>query len=154
MADRKPPRFDGGEAETLVGLLAFQRESVIGKLDGLSDEQLTARLVPSETTLAWIIGHLADAERNWVLARFAGRAPGDSRTAAATAADEVERYRSVSRDVDEIVMACPDLSTRCADSDYSDLPLRWVVAHLLEETARHAGHADILRELLDGATGR
>ena len=57
--------------------------------------------------------------------------------------------------VDEVVDAAPDLDAFCADTGAeSPVTLRWVLMHLLEETARHAGHADILRELIDGQTGR
>ena len=67
----------------------------------------------------------------------------------------VAAYRATWPVVDAIIAGAPGPDTRCAD-DPAEPPvtLRWVVAHLLEETARHAGHADIIRELIDGRTGR
>jgi hypothetical protein len=70
-------------------------------------------------------------------------------------ASAVAAYRATWERVDAVIAAAPSLDVTCADVGV-ELPvnLRWVVAHLLEETARHAGHADILRELIDGVTGR
>jgi len=153
MPDRKPPRTDAGELETLLALLRFQRESVVGKVTGLDDETARRRLVGSDTTLHWLIGHLAWAESLWVEHRFAGlevgAAPDDETLAAAVAA-----YRATWARVDAVVAAAPGLDERCRNFGGAPVNLRWVLAHLLEETARHAGHADILRELIDGATGR
>jgi hypothetical protein len=89
-----------------------------------------------------------------VLVRFAGAEPAEIVGGDAPLADAVACYRGVTARVDEVVRGTADLGRRCADPGYADVPLRWVVAHLLEETARHAGHADILREIIDGSTGR
>ncbi|HXA89663.1 MAG TPA: DUF664 domain-containing protein, partial [Mycobacterium sp.] len=113
--------------------------------------------VNSGTTLLWLIRHLAFAERLWIIHRFAGgqqpppgpAASHDSVDAALTA------YRQTWADVDAIIAATPTLDQVSVIADGTGHPtLRWVLAHLLEETARHAGHADILRELIDGVTGR
>jgi hypothetical protein len=150
--DRRPPRFDGDERATLLGLLQFQRESVVRKLDGLGPADADRHLVGSETTLNWLVSHLARAESTWVISRFAGQRPPElESTSDVTAA--VPAYVRTWALVDEIAGSA-DLAARCADPEYADTPLRWVLAHLLEETARHAGHADILRELIDGSTGR
>ena len=76
--------------------------------------------------------------------------PGDTLTAA------VDAYRQTWRHVDEIVLETSGLDERARISEPGSpgVNLRWILMHLLEETARHAGHADILRELLDGSTGR
>jgi hypothetical protein len=150
MADLKPPRFDAGDRETLLALLQYQRDSVVRKVEGLSDEAARQRLVPSETTLLWLVEHLAWAEHLWVAHRFAGRPLPE--TASGTLADAVAAYRRAWATVDEIVVAS-DLDDLCRLTD-EPVNLRWVLAHLLQETARHAGHADILRELTDGRTGR
>ena len=97
---------------------------------------------------------MADAETTWVLHRFAGRdQPGPPH--ADTVEGAVARYRAVCREVDAVIAAAPDLERPCPPFDAGPpVNLRWILGHLLEETARHAGHADILRELIDGSTGR
>ena len=156
MTDLRPPRFAGDERATLVGLLQFQRESVVRKVEGVPDADARRRLVPTDTTLLWLVKHLRRAEVLWVPVRFAGRdvaVPDHTVTAADTAAAAVEDYRATWREVDGIV-ADADLGDLCRKPDGPPTDLRWVLTHLLEETARHAGHADILRELIDGSTGR
>ena len=151
MADLKPPRSALGERETLLSLLQYQRDSLVRKVSGLPDGAERRRLVPSETTLLWLVEHLAWAEQLWVAHRFAGR-PVPETTGYDTLAEAVAAYRRTWTTVDEIVVAA-DLDDLCRLTD-EPVNLRWVLAHLLEETARHAGHADILRELTDGRTGR
>jgi len=156
MADLPPPRSTGGEREVLLSLLQFQRESFVRKVTGVSDDDARRRLVPSDTTLLWLARHLAFAEHIWLVRRFAGEAddlvtpePEHDTLHAAVAAYEAMWVR-----VDAIVGAA-DLDDLGAETGHaSPVNLRWILAHLLEETARHAGHADILRELIDGATGR
>ena len=115
-------------------------------------------MVPSGTTLLWLVKHLAGAEIIWVLRRFAGEdepipdpspRPGDTVEAA------VALYRETWARVDAVVFAAASLDDLCrSPGPEGPVNLRWVLGHLLEETARHAGHADILRELIDGETGR
>ena len=70
-------------------------------------------------------------------------------------ATAIDAYRATWTRVDAIVASAPNLDVECATTDgESSVNLRWVLMHLLEETARHAGHADILRELIDGQAGR
>jgi hypothetical protein len=156
IADRKPPRSAADERSTLLALLQFQRESFVRKLDGLDEVDAGRALVPSGTTLLWLTRHLAFAETIWVVRRFAAEEVDlEADTVGPTdLAGAIEHYRATWRRVDAIVEAA-DLDDPCLGLD-DDIPtnLRWVLGHLLEETARHAGHADILRELLDGATGR
>ena len=157
MADRKPPRLDAEERDTLCALLQYQRESLARKIDGVSEADARRELVGSGTTLLWLMQHISDAELLWVVRRFAGEDAGpndDSVGSGDTVAAAVARYRSTWSRVDSIVAAA-DLDDLCAATgDNVPTNLRWVLAHLLEETARHAGHADILRELIDGSTGR
>lgn len=153
MADRKPPRRTGDERETLQELWQFQRESVVRKVEGVSDADADRRFVGSDTTLRWLVLHLCMAESIWVEHRIAGGEttipPGDASLDEAIAA-----YRATWARVDAILESV-SFDDPCATTDgASPVDVRWVVAHLLEETARHAGHADILRELIDGATGR
>jgi len=162
MADLKPPRSLWGEAEALGALLQYQRQSVLRKVEGLSDDQARRELVGSDTTLMWLLKHLARAERMWVLGRFAGGDAGpmdDTVAPEDTLAGLAGAYRSTWAEVDAVVAAALDSAPGLdapASAPGPDGPvnLRWVLMHLLEETARHAGHADILRELIDGATGR
>lgn len=156
--DRKPPRFAREERATLLALLQYHRDSVVRKVSGLDDDVARRTLVPSGTSLLWLVGHLASAEVTWVLRRFAGRdaaVPRDEGTDPGSLADAVASYRATWALVDGIVAAA-SLDDPCQGLDDGGPPanLRWVLTHLLEETARHAGHADILRELVDGQTGR
>ncbi|HEU5082434.1 MAG TPA: DinB family protein [Acidimicrobiales bacterium] len=158
MADVKPPRLTaGGERRTVRLLTQYQRESVVRKLDGLTDDEARRVLVPSGTSLLWIIKHLARAELLWVCQRFAGHdvaLPDDALGATDTIDSVVRAYRAAWDTVDAVADAA-SLDDHCEDvGAESMVDLRWVLTHLLEETARHAGHADILRELLDGTTGR
>ena len=157
MPDQKPPRPIGDELATVMALLQFQRESFVRTVSGVDDADARSTPLPSGTTLLWLTRHLAFAERVWILHRFAGDPevpdgtipPGDTLTAA------IEGYRGTWTVVDEVVVAAPGLDAMCVDTDgESPVSLRWVLMHLLEETARHAGHADVLRELIDGETGR
>jgi Protein of unknown function (DUF664) len=163
MADRKPPRLASGEAQTLRALLQYQRESLASKADGVDEERARWSPVGSGTSLLWLLRHMAAAEVTWVLHRFAGQdpvlppaaePPDDTLRAAADA------YRQGWQRVDAVAFATTvgtgaglDELCRCPDPG-PPVSLRWVLMHLLEETARHAGHADILRELIDGSTGR
>ncbi len=156
VVDHKPPRFAADERHTILSLLQYQRESFVRKVHDVGSQEASISVVASGTSLLWLANHMADAEVTWVLHRFAQRADdGDAGPAAASLGEAVTRYRRVWRAVDAVVGGASSLEARCAPFD--DLPevnLRWILAHLLEETARHAGHADILRELLDGQTGR
>jgi hypothetical protein len=155
--DHKPPRLADGEAETLRALLQYQRDSLVRKVAGLDDAAGAQSPVGSGTSLLWLIRHMARAEITWVLYRFAGQdvaipdntpQPGDRLAAA------VDFYRSTWALADAVAFAAPlDELCRRTDAD-PPVSLRWVLMHLLEETARHAGHADILRELIDGQVGR
>lgn len=154
MADQKPPRGQAGERESVLALLQFQRESFLRKTDGIDDAGAAASPVASGTSLLWLTNHMADAERIWVLHRFAGTHPADDPPHAETIATARARYRTTWPVVDAVI-ASADLDAPCRSFDDGPLVnVRWILLHLLEETARHAGHADILRELLDGTTGR
>jgi uncharacterized damage-inducible protein DinB len=159
---RRPvPRRDDGELETALAFLAFARESVIKKTEGLDDEQLRRALVGSGTTLLGLVQHLTVAERCWFGFHVAGiepeadwdfgmEVPAD-RCAEAVVAD----YRAVSAASDRMIREAGHPDTRVlrpVDGEW--LTVRWVLAHMTSETARHAGHADILREQIDGVTGR
>jgi hypothetical protein len=158
VTDRKPPRLAGTERETLLALLQFQRDSLIRKVDGVDDRVARQSAVGSGTTLLWLPKHLAQAEIRWVIIRFAAvdaTLPDDTVHVDDTAESVIAGYRAASAQADMIARsAALDEVCRGDDSGSEPVNLRWVLAHLLAETARHAGHADILRELIDGSTGR
>lgn len=158
MPDQKPPRLEGDERETLHALLQYQRESFVRKVTGVSEEQARVVLVGSGTNLLWLTKHLARAEALWMQIRFAGRSvtlPDDEVHPDDTAAAATDAYRRTWPATDAESAAASSLDARCRGvDDGAPANLRWVLMHLLEETARHAGHADVLRELIDGRTGR
>jgi uncharacterized damage-inducible protein DinB len=156
MSDRKPPRVVNDERATVLTLLQYQRESLLRKVEGLDETAARTSPVASGTSLLWLVQHVAHAESLWLAHRFAGE---DSADGAAQSGDSlataIDAYRATWQRVDAIVASAPSLDIECATTDgESSVNLRWVLMHLLEETARHAGHADILRELIDGQTGR
>jgi hypothetical protein len=157
VTDQRPPRLAATERETLLALLQFQRDSLIRKVHGVDEVAARQSPVGSGTTLLWLLKHLAQAETRWVLIRFAGQKtslPDDTVQPDDTTASVIAGYRAASAEADA-VMQRAHLDELCSRDDSAEpANLRWVLAHLLEETARHAGHADILRELIDGSTGR
>ena len=158
MADLKPPRLVAGERATLQALLQYQRGSVVRKVSGVSEADARRSFVGSGTTLLWLLRHLARAEVTWVIRRFAGREvdlPEESGGPDDSVQRAIAAYEETWARVDAVIAAAPSLDEPCRDvGDEAPVNLRWVLTHLLEETARHAGHADVLRELIDGATGR
>jgi uncharacterized damage-inducible protein DinB len=157
---REPvPRNDADELDTAVAFLRFARESVLKKTDGLNDEQLRRVLVDTGTTLLGLVEHLAGVERYWFGYHLTGADPdGDSATDVAgdgSTESVLQAYRDAIADSDRAIERAGDPNTRVARPvDGEHLTLRWVLAHMTSETARHAGHADILREQIDGTTGR
>lgn len=156
--DLKPPRLAGsGERRTIRALTQYHRDSVVRKLDGLTQDEARREFVPSGTSLLWIVKHLTNAELLWVCQRFVGRPvglPGDALEPDDSIETVVQAYRAAWDTVDQVADSA-SLEDHCRDVGAETMvDLRWVLTHLLEETARHAGHADILRELLDGTTGR
>jgi hypothetical protein len=156
--DHRPPALTGDERTTVLELLQFQRESVVRKVEGVSDEDAARPATATGTSLLWLVQHLRRAELIWVLWRFAGQdvvVPDDAVRVDESVAESVAAYRAMWSDVDEVLAVSPDLDAPCANiGGLPQVNLRWVLMHLLEETARHAGHADILREALDGDVGR
>jgi uncharacterized damage-inducible protein DinB len=143
-----------------MAFLAFARDCVIKKTVGLSDEQLRQVMVPSGTSLIGLVQHLTDAERYWVGYHVGGNGVDDydfsmsvpARTMVETVLHD---YRASIARSDEILAGVRDLDQPMAiPTEEKRHTTRWVIAHLTGETTRHAGHADILRELIDGVTGR
>ena len=159
---RRPvPRNDSSELDTALAFLSFARESVVKKTDDLTEEQLRTVLVDSGTTLLGLVHHLTLAERYWFGYHVAGRTsddPGDigmDAPADRTPAQVLADYHATIEASDAAIRASGDLGAPVAiPVDGRSHSVRWVVAHMTSETARHAGHADILREQIDGTTGR
>jgi uncharacterized damage-inducible protein DinB len=159
---REPvPRVDSGELDTALAFLSFARHCVLKKADGLSDEQLRRVLVDSGTSVLGLVQHLAEAERYWFGYHLVGaawdadREYGMAISANRAVADVLRDYRAAIEDSDRAIRAAGDPEAHFViPVDGNRHTLRWVMAHMTSETARHAGHADILREQLDGTTGR
>ncbi len=140
--------------------LTHLRESAIYKLEDLDPAQLRWRPTVHANSLGIIVVHLGYAERLWVRAIFAGE-PMDMgwRQHMFELPDGWDRddivafYRAETAAADRVLDAAPSYDEPSAGG-FRPTTLRWVVCHLLEETARHVGHMDITRELLDGRTGR
>ncbi len=159
--DLRPPGLNADEPTTLLTFLDYLRESVLAKLDGVPEPAVRTAAVPSGTSLLGLVKHLTAVEFNWFLWSYAGAEgdpwPDDGEPAADdTAPGVAAAYRAAARRADQVVLACPDLDRPGARSLRETAPpsMRWILVHMIEETARHAGHADILRELTDGTTGR
>jgi uncharacterized damage-inducible protein DinB len=159
------PLNDGGELDTALAFLAFARESVLKKTAGLDDEQLRRVMVDTGTSILGLVRHLTVSEKWWFGYHLIGRYDDDPEEATwdfemwvpagPSSAEIIQDYRDAIADSDRILSDFndPDALTarKVADARKS---LRWVLAHMTSETARHAGHADILREQIDGVTGR
>lgn len=140
--------------------LGYLRASALRKIDGLDNEQLRWTPAPTANSCGSIIQHMAYGERWWFQIVFAGRdLPLDFRKASfalpddATAESVAALYRAECRISDEI-LAGASLDDWSKTTLGRRATLRWILTHEVEETARHAGHLDITRELIDGQTGR
>jgi hypothetical protein len=159
---REPvPRVDDGELATALSFLRFARRCVLKKTEGLDDAQLRTAGVPSGTSLLGLVQHLTDGERYWFAYTVAGDPDAadvdfDMASADGRRTQEVlAAYHAAADRSDAILTAIGDLDTPVRQPiDGKHLSTRWVLTHMAHETARHAGHADILREQLDGTTGR
>ena len=149
------PRGTSDERELLLRWLRYLRGAVIAKIDGLSNDQARWRPEGALISLLGIVNHLTQVEWRWLDGGMFGRDTSRSEAEFApgpelTAADAVAAYRVRGTATDDAVRCLP-LSQPCLTEEGADL--RWVLLHLINETARHAGHADATRELLDGRTG-
>jgi uncharacterized damage-inducible protein DinB len=153
--------FDGygigrsDQTTQFVAFLDFYRAAVVRKLDGLSEEQARWKPAPTSNSLLNLVVHLTGVEKNWFQRVIAGREVERDRDAElaeqppdVTIAAAVDSYRRETARSNEVLQKVA-LDDRCKDPDM-DLNVRWVVLHMLEEISRHAGHADITRELIDG----
>jgi uncharacterized damage-inducible protein DinB len=172
--ERADPPLRAGEADTLIGYLAFHRATVRQKIDGLSAEQLRATLAPSTMTLGGMVKHLALVETWWFNEVLLGNPQIEPWASVDWDADADWDWHSADDDSPEQLRALFDSATAASDEIISAaiagggldrlsvvesrrgegaFSLRWIMVHMIEEYARHNGHADLLRESIDGVTG-
>ena len=166
-ADRAEPDLVGDERTSLEQWLDYHRATLLGKCAGLTADQLKQRSVPpSRLSLLGLVRHMVDVERWWFRMHAAGEDVGfvfdpdwdgsdfealddaDARADLETFVKECEASRSAvaGRPLDDTVASRRDESGPVRD-------IRWIYVHMIEEYSRHNGHADLLREAIDGATG-
>jgi uncharacterized damage-inducible protein DinB len=164
---RVDPPYEADERAMLRAYLDYHRATLRWKCENLTPEQLATRAVPSSTlSLLGIIRHLADVERGWFdrvegVRRpliYATEAEPDLDFDGAIADPDVVRdaYANWDAEVErsrEVVQRTPLEATFAHPRVREPISLRWLLLHMIEEYARHNGHADFLREALDGATG-
>ena len=162
------------EATTLWSFLDYYRSILIRKAEGISEAQARTTLGPSELTLIGLVRHMAEVERGWFRRRFmdidcgflycgdaadGGDPDGDFHPADTdTVADAIHALRVEIEFATDATAGVPMDTLAQADPPWNRIPgwrpsLRWILVHMIEEYARHCGHADLLREAVDGATG-
>jgi uncharacterized damage-inducible protein DinB len=176
---RPEPPPEGGEVATLLGFLDYQRATLEWKCGGLNDEQLRVALRPSSMTLGGLLKHLACVEDSWFAEVVAGKPALEPWASVDFQADPEWTWHSAASDSGgylwalwtesvnrsrAVVQAQLSTGAEAALSETHAIPedaragqirvsLRWVLVHMVEEYARHLGHADLIRESIDGQTG-
>jgi uncharacterized damage-inducible protein DinB len=152
-----PPAHRDDERELLLAYLQFLRDAVLRKAEGLDEDQARWRPDGKLIAIAGIVNHLAHVEWRWIDGTLRGEQVSRSEEEFAVPAerplaDVIEAYGRRA-ELTETAVRAADLDDPCDHPGHPGITLRWVLLHLIEETARHAGHADATRELLDGRTG-
>ncbi len=160
-----PPRI-AGERESLEAWLDYHRATLLWKCQGLTGDQLTERAAaPSSLSLLGLVRHMAEVECSWFRRRFAGQSQlpylycsdefpdGDFDLAESSGAEADFATFVAECDLARQVAAGRSLDETFPGREGTPIDLRWVYVHMIEEYARHNGHADILRERIDGVTG-
>jgi uncharacterized damage-inducible protein DinB len=170
---RPEPPLAAGEAATLLGFLEFLRATLAWKCAGLDAAGLAATVGPSTMTLGGMLKHLAYVEFTWIARRLHGQGQQPPWDAVDWTADPDWDWHSAADDSPEYLLGLwQDTAARSrsliaaalADggldqlaavgwADGQRMSLRWILCHLIEEYARHDGHADLIRESVDGLTG-
>ncbi|HSK90051.1 MAG TPA: DinB family protein [Euzebyales bacterium] len=168
---RQDPAVDADERSMLNQFLDFHRATLLWKVEGLDREQLNTTTAASTLTLAGLLKHLAVCEDGWFRGALLGEEPAlwwrhvdgdadpdwDFRTAADDdPADLIARYEHAcerSRQAVAGVASLDELGVETSRRTGARYSLRWILLHMIEETARHNGHADLLRDAIDGSTG-
>jgi uncharacterized damage-inducible protein DinB len=161
--NRPEPPYAASERDMLDAYLLFHQQTLLMKIEGLDDEQLRRSMVPSGLCLLGLVKHLSYVHRWWFRVVFAGEEVFMPWSKEDPDAD----WRIEPSDTTEQIVALYNAEIALcraivqASNDLDAMPkmagrpqtLRWILVHMVEETARHNGHADILRELIDGKTG-
>ena len=172
---RLDPPLSGDEASTLRAFLDFHRETFRWKCRGLTQEQLAQALAPSDMTLGGMMKHLAVVESSWFEETFAGGSVMPPYDTVDWDADRDWEWHTARDDTPEELFALFDEAVRRADAVLDEalagpgldgesvkksrhgeegaFSLRWIVVHMIEEYSRHNGHADLIRQSIDGQTG-
>jgi uncharacterized damage-inducible protein DinB len=165
-----PDATTTSERDSLAQYLDYQRETILLKTEGLTKEQLGQKIPSSDLTLAGILYHLALVEEDWFEVKFLGHEDREDwagidwdadpdyefRTALEKEPDWLRRrYRDACNRARKVAAEAGSLDDVSVSAGVGGKPftLRWMTLHLIEETARHAGHADLLREAIDGVVG-
>ncbi|MGB3481030.1 MAG: DinB family protein [Mycobacterium sp.] len=155
--DLPPPSTSPTEKEVLVGFLDYLRECVVAKVQGVAEPLVRQPGVPSGTNLLGLLKHLTYVERFTFLGEHVHDWPSTFHADPNESVSAlVAAYRATTADANSVIAAWEDLSAPSPRPSRggSSPSMRWALTHMIEETARHAGHLDILRELTDGAVGR
>jgi uncharacterized damage-inducible protein DinB len=153
----------GDERTALTGFLQRQRDLVAWKVREASDETLGSVRTESGLTLHGIVRHLENVERGWFREFFNGETglrfdwtdedpDADFRAEGVPMADLLAAYAAETARCDALIDAAPSLDATASDAD-GTYSLRWIILHMIEETGRHHGHIDLLREQADGEVG-
>ena len=154
--------YTGGEKESLHASLDRHRDAVLWKLEGLDDEQVRRVMTPSGTNLLGLVKHLASVEYGWFCSTFGREVEPlwfDPTTEEDMSAGQGESTQQIIDFYDRARTAADRTITELSLDDLgtswngTTVSLRWVLIRMVEETARHAGHMDIMRELIDGGSG-
>jgi uncharacterized damage-inducible protein DinB len=164
--ERIDPPLEAGEREMLNAWLDWQRATLAWKCDGLDDDQLRERSTPPSTlSLLGLVMHMSEVERGWFRRTLAGEdvpyiysdtRDGEAAFHEAETADVAEAFATWRAECDlarKAEAAAPSLEVTGVQRSGRRLSLRWILVHMIEEYARHNGHADLLRERIDGSTG-
>ena len=155
MADIDTPRIGGPETEVLPATLRYLRESLLRKAEGIDDESARWSPVASGTSILWLLDHMAFVESIWFVNRFLGEGEIPPFRTSDSLQQALDNYAMVGQRVDDVIDRTADFDTMSmGDTGNEAVSMRWILTHLIGELARHAGHADIIRELIDESIGR
>ncbi|MFI8342112.1 DinB family protein [Streptomyces sp. NPDC085639] len=162
---RHQPVLVGDERATLTSILQWQRDTLMMKCAGLTEEQLRMKAVPpSGLSLLGLVRHLAEVERGWfrnvlagedVRGHFPKNEAGEWTEFHVENADVADSFRIWAQACERSRAIVDGAESLDVTGDFGDRPysLHYILTHMIEEYARHNGHADLLREVIDGATG-
>jgi len=159
---RVEPPPSASEKETLEAFLDYHRQTVVLKCAGVPEEELRRAMVVSGTSMLGIVKHLGFNERWWFQEVFAARDVQFPWNEADPDTEfRIEEHETAESVIDFYVQECDKSRAIIAEASLDDVAensksgrsLRWILFHMFEETSRHNGHLDILREMIDGTTG-